>query len=177
MGILAGILLPSFNPSIHDQLRSAGQIVCSDLAYARDLAVSNSSSYEITFDTDAHEYVLRHSGTNSALDTLPSSAFGLPTDSPDEQTTSFAELPHLGPTVEVSSVYEMAGSPTAVGGVEFGPLGETTRVNETVIWLAAGGGQSRTFLPLTIDPVTGLCSIGDPQSSSPPAPVFPLPTP
>ena len=50
MGILAGLVLPSSNPSLHDQLRSAAQILAGDLAYGRSLAVTHNSRYQFTFD-------------------------------------------------------------------------------------------------------------------------------
>lgn len=171
MGILAGVLLPSFNPSIHDQLRAAAQVVAAELAYTRDLAVSNDSNYEITFDIDAEQFVLRHSGANSSLDTLPPSPFHSPDDPGDAHTTCLSDLPHAGPNVEIVKVYKASGTPTNVATLEFGPLGETTRSEETVVWLACGGGDNRLYLPVTVDPVTGQASIGTIQATSPPTSV------
>ena len=168
MGILAGILLPSFNPSIHDQLRSAAQIVASEFAYARDLAVTNNTSYELTFDVAAEQFVLRHSGGNPLLDTLPSSPFHCADDPPDAHTTCLKSLPHVGPNIDIVKLYTSAATPTNVATLEFGPLGETTRSEETVVWLACGGGESRLYVALQVDPVTGLAAIGTIQAAQPP---------
>jgi prepilin-type N-terminal cleavage/methylation domain-containing protein len=168
MGILAGALLPNFNPSIHDQLRAAAQVVAAEFAYTRDLAVTNNSTYELTFDTAAEQFVLRHSGTNTLLDTLPDSPFHCADDPANAHTTCLKSLPHAGPNVEIVEVYKDSSMPTNVTTLEFGPLGETTRSEETVVWLACGGGGNRMYLPLRVDPVTGLAEIGSVQSTAPP---------
>lgn len=168
MGILAGILLPSFNPSIHDQLVAAAQVVSADMAYVRDLAVTSDSTYELTFDVSAEQYVLRHSGTNPLLDVLPTSAFHCANDPPDAHTICLRSLPHAGPAVDIVSVYADSGTPTSVSTLEYGPLGETTRTEPTVIWLGCGGGDNRCYVPLRVDPVTGLAEIGELQATPPP---------
>ncbi len=61
MAILAGLVLPNSNPSIHDQLASAARILTGDLAYARSLAVTYGNTCQVTFDFDANQYVLHHS--------------------------------------------------------------------------------------------------------------------
>jgi type II secretory pathway pseudopilin PulG len=175
MGILAGIMLPNMSPSIHDQLRAAAEVVAADLMYARDLAVTNNSSYELTFDAAAEHYVLRHSGANSLLDDLPKSPFHVD-DPSDAHTTRLKELPHVGPSVEIVKVYAASGALTNVTTLEFGPLGETSRAEQTVLWLACGGGQSRCYVALSIDPVTGLPDVGTVQASSPPASAAAVPS-
>ena len=83
VGILVGVLLPNMQPAVYDQLRSTAQIVATDLAYARSLAVANNDNYRITFDLNANQYVLTHSGTNAALNTLPKTPFSSPGDPAD----------------------------------------------------------------------------------------------
>src|SRR5688500_9590145 len=70
MGIFAAILLPRFEPSVRDQLRGAAEIVSGDLAYARNLAVTNDSQYKLQFRKSDSSYSLTHSGTNNLLDVL-----------------------------------------------------------------------------------------------------------
>ncbi len=164
MGILAGLILPRFEPSIHDQLQSTAQIVVADFAYARDLAVTNASTYRVTFDLQQNRYVLQHSGANTLLNALPRTAFHQPTDPADHQTTDMDELPHTGPTVEIVGVEEVAAVMSSVNDLEFGPLGGLTRSRETVIWLGCGSGENRRYLSVCVDPITGLASIGEFQS-------------
>lgn len=175
LGILAGVLLPTLNPSVHDQIRSAGFVVASDLAYARELAIANDSTYEITFDVAGERYVLRHSGGNSALDTLPTSPFHDADDPSDEQTHSLKDLPHVGPSVELHSVYSDAATPTTATTLEYGPLGETTRSEPTVIWLRCGADDNLCYLPLRVDPITGLADVGPVQAAAPPTSVVAVP--
>lgn len=170
LGILAGILLPTLNPSVHDQIRSVGRIMSADLAYARDLSIANGSTYELSFDLPNEQYVLRHSGGNSALDTLPHNPFHATTDPPYKHTYSLEHLPHAGPDVQLHSMYVDTDPPAAVDTLEYGPLGETTRAEPTVIWLRCGAGDSLCYLPLRVDPITGLADVGPVQATRPPTP-------
>ena len=169
MGILAGILIPRFQPSIHEQLQGAGHLVAADLAYARSLAVANDSTYQIQFEGDTNQYVLKHDGANAMLDTLPASPFRMPNDLPNEQTTDLDELPQVGPTVVLTAMHTGATPPVPVDTVRFGPLGGTTRSEETVIWLSCGVDQSARFLSVHINPVTGLATVGKFTGTAPPA--------
>jgi len=173
IGILVGMVIPKSDPGIHDQLRAAAQIVQTDLAYARSLAITNSSDYELSFDTAENRYVLKHSGLNADLDVLPPSPFGNPDDPPEEHIVELDDLPNLGPGVELAAVGTLGNTPKAVDTVEFGPMGETDRSEETVIWLGAGSGEQRRYLLLTVNPVTGLAEVSDYTSEAPPPAVTP----
>lgn len=167
MAIVAGLVLPNSNPSIHERLQSAARIVSGDLAYARSLAVTHNSTYRVDFDLEENCYVLSHSGSDASLDTLPDSPWRDPDDPPHEHVVALEELPHLGTGVRIAAVAEGENTFSRVSYVEFGPLGETTRSAQTVIWLAAGGGTARRYLLMTVNPVTGLTSIG-PFTAAPP---------
>lgn len=169
VGVLAALIVPHLDPGMQSQLESAGEIVAGDLAYARSLAVANNSSYEITFNPSGNRYTLRHSGGNTLLDALPPSPHHHPDDPPDEQITDFDELPHLGPAARLEVVLRMTSPPQQVASVEFGPLGETTRSEPTVIWLSIGGGDGQRRLPIRIDPISGLADVGRLQAAPPPA--------
>lgn len=160
LAVLVGLVLPNSNPTLHDQVRSMAQILRTDLAYARSLAVTNNSLYEIAFDTEDNRYVLRHSGGNAALDELPESPFRSPGDPSDEHIVDLNELPHLGPGVRILTVVALGVSPSRVTDVEFGPLGETTRSSPTAIWLAVARGEATRYMTVTVDPVTGLAEVG-----------------
>jgi len=169
MAIVAGLVLPSSNPSIHDQLQSAARIMAADLAYGRSLAVTHSSYYRFQFALDQNEYVLEHTGANPVLDTLPDSPFRNPEDPPNQHVVRLEDLPHLGPAVRVESVAEVGNLSQQVDEVEFGPLGQTTRSGYTAIWLSAGEGSAKRYLPLFVNPVTGLVTIGSYSAHGPPA--------
>lgn len=167
MGILIGIVLPHFQPPLSEQLRGAATIVAADLSYARNLAVTNGSTYRTAFDVNGNRYVLTHSGSNSALDTLPSTPFRPSHDAPDEHTCDLDQLPHIGTTVHVHAVSEGVGTWKPIDHVEFGPLGGTTRSEPTRVWLRCGSGPDSRFLPLTVDPITGLVAVGEIQVTDP----------
>src|SRR5690606_2969951 len=71
MGILAATLIPSINPTIREELYAAADVVAADLSWARTLAVTNNSTYQVTFDTAAETMQIAHSGSRSALHILP----------------------------------------------------------------------------------------------------------
>jgi prepilin-type N-terminal cleavage/methylation domain-containing protein len=200
MAILAGLVLPSSNPGIHDQLLSAARIMAADLAYGRGLAVANNSSYRFTFDTAGNRYLLEHSGTSAALDTLPDSPFSTPDDPPDEGNDSpgqwivdLDELPSLGAPVRVVAVASVGRHLERIRDVssyletledfgedlnkidqlEFGPLGETTPNETTLIWLSAGATSARRYIVLQVDPVTGMATIGPYSGHGPPTRLLP----
>ncbi|NQU24593.1 MAG: prepilin-type N-terminal cleavage/methylation domain-containing protein [Candidatus Nealsonbacteria bacterium] len=168
MGILAALVLPNSNPSLYDQLRSTAHVLSADLAYGRSLAVTNNSRYKFTFDEANNRYVLQHSGGNAALDKLPDSPFRNPDDPPDEYIVKLDELPQIGMVARIAAVGTLSGTYTQVDDLEFGPLGETTRTGPTTIWLAAGSGPDTRYLPVTVDPVTGLTEVGDFTAKAPP---------
>lgn len=173
LGILVGLVLPSSNPTLHDQLRSAAGILRTDLAYGRSLAISNNSTYRITFDTAGNRYVLQHSNPDPALanlDTLPDSPFRDPGDPPHRHIVDLDELPRVGPAARLLTA--TAGNPPqGVADVEFDSLGQTTRAAQTRIYLAAGQGTAARYLWISVNPATGLAEIGDYTSTAPaPAP-------
>lgn len=169
VGILVAIVLPSSQPAVHDQLRSTSRIVATDLAYARSLALANNSSYRVTFDLDNNRYVLKHSGSNSALNTLPKTPFSASGDTADQHIVDLDDLPHAGPTVWLAAVATTGASVQSVSDLEFGPLGQTTRADPTTIWLMAGSGDSTKYMTLTVNPVTGITDFGAFSNTGPAA--------
>jgi prepilin-type N-terminal cleavage/methylation domain-containing protein len=157
IGILAAMTVASTAPSTHDQLRAAAEILAGDLDYARSLAVRNNSRYRVLFDVAQNRCILEHTGTNTSLETLPASPLRNPTDPADQQIARFDALPGLVPNLVRLAAVGLLGPPIQkVTDVEFGPLGECTRPQETCIWLAAGHGAATRYLKLRVDPVTGL---------------------
>jgi prepilin-type N-terminal cleavage/methylation domain-containing protein len=167
MGILTAMAIPSANPSLHDQLEGVAQVLACDIAYARNLAVVNDSTYCFTFDTVNNQYILKYSGTNPALVNLPKSPFGLPSDPPSQQTVQLANLPHIGGSVQLYAVYAMTSPVQTVSTLQFGPLGQTTQAANTVIWLAAGNGTATRYLSVLVNSITGLTWIQNFQMQQP----------
>ena len=159
VGLLAGLVLPSAQPTVHEQLRSAARILAADMAYARSLAVSNGSRYRIVFEPSLNRYALEHSGTATPLDTLPDSPFRKPGDPPNRHITRFDELPRAGAGVRLLGAAARSGSYEKVSTVEFGPLGATTHAGPTVVWLAAGAASETRYITVTVNPVTGLAGV------------------
>lgn len=164
MGILAGVVIPHFQPNTVEQLESAGQIISTELAYARNLAVSNSDKYSLTFGVSDAKIILKHSGANTLLDVLPTSPFADSSSTSDKQITSLDDIPRIGSSVRFTAIL---ADDNNVSTIEFNPLGSTTRPEVTVIWLESGEGSSKRFLPLLVNPTTGLATLGAVQASSP----------
>ena len=169
MGIFVGLVLTRFEPSFHDQLQGTAQVVTSDLALARSLAVANNSQYRITFDTSRHRYWLEHAGSNSTLNTLPESPYRDPTDPPTRHTTNLRKLPSISTQLELVAVRNVAtSSEVEAASIEFTSLGALNQTADCWIWLALGRGDARRYLPIELDSITGLPKIGTLQVSGPP---------
>ncbi len=167
LGILLGVILPSGDPTLHERLRATARVVATDLAYGRSLAVAYNSTYRISFDNQGCRYVLRHSGTNPALNTLPKSPFRAPGDPPDQHIVDLNVLPCSGGSVQFAATAQVAGSYQPVTELEFGALGQTSRANPTIVWLAAGRGAQARYISVTVNPVTGLAELGAESGSLP----------
>jgi hypothetical protein len=85
------------------------------------------------------------------------------------QTTHLEDLPRLGAAVQIWGVSSGSGSGSVsnIGQVEFNSLGGVVGGQTTTVWLAAGTGDSRRYLSLTIAPVTGIVSLGTFRASAP----------
>lgn len=168
IGILSALAISGTQPSIDAQLKSAARVIASELDYARALAVGNNSRYGIEFDIRANRTILTHRGTLAGLDTLPDTPFRSLDDPPDEQRVALDDLPSTGSSRARLAAFERDGSLSVVSGdVEFGPLGETASTAEAQIWLMAGAGPERRFLPVRVDPISGLAWIGTVQRDAP----------
>lgn len=159
MAIVLTAVIPYFRSSEADQILAAAQIVASDLSEARNLAVTNNSDYRITFDATHNLYYLQHAGANTALNTLPPTPYGLASDSATQRTTNLGLLPVAG--VHLHTVIARGTTSSTVTSVTFSTLGNTTRTQITEVWLKTGITGDLRYLPITINPVTGLTEIGD----------------
>jgi prepilin-type N-terminal cleavage/methylation domain-containing protein len=165
MAILAGLAIPNANPSILEQLRSSAGIVAADLAYARSESVTYGSDFRVTFSVKDGAYDIEHVGANGALDDVLRNPFDDESASAGRYHVILAELPNLGPQVRLAGVstIDADGEPQSrVSDVTFGPLGETTRSQDTRIWLAVGSGSSGNTITVHVNSVTGLATVESP---------------
>ena len=170
LGILVGLVLVRFEPGIPDQLQAAGQVVVSDVAYCRSLAIANASKYRLVFDIPGNRYWLEHSGTNSVLNTLPESPFRIAGEVATKQTTDLSKLPLLNAPIFLAAVRRVgATTEQNATSIEFDSLGALTQPELAKIWLSAGSSNSRRYISVEINPVTGISELGDLQVETPPA--------
>jgi prepilin-type N-terminal cleavage/methylation domain-containing protein len=165
MAILAGLALPNANPTIVEQLRSAANTVAADLAYARSQAVTYGSDFRIRFSTASGEYTIEHAGSNPALDDVLHNPFDEGPSWSAQYVVALAELPGLGPQVRLAAVARIDSQDNPAGSVSdivFGPLGETSRPQNTRIWLAAGHGSALKTISVHVNSVTGLATVEPP---------------
>lgn len=168
LAILATFAIPSVGSNVPDKLDAASEVVVCDMELARSLAVSNSSTYRVTFDVTNYTYSLEHAGTNPALDVLPASPFHHASDGGKTLTAELDDLPALDGGVQLISVLINQSPPAEVADVEFDRLGSTNRSEQTVLWLAAGLGEDRRYLSVVIDPTTGLAEPKPPAQKAKP---------
>ncbi len=175
MAILAGLAIPNANPSILEQLRSAASIVAADLAYARSQSVTYGSDFRVTFRGADGEYEIEHVGANPALDDVLRNPFDNESSSTNRYLVVLADLPSLGPQVRFAamSAIDADGDPqTGVSDVTFGPLGETSRSQDTRIWLAVGTGTATRTITVRVNSVTGLATVESPGEYALPEAAF-----
>ncbi len=172
LAILATLAVPHLGSGVEERLDMAAVALVSDLDMARSLAVSNSSTYRLMFDTAQNKYSLEHAGTNPALDVLPKSPFHQISADGMTLTAELDDLPSLGGDVQLISVQINQSPPPEVADLEFNRLGSTTRPEETVFWLAAGRGEDRRYLSVVVNPTTGLAEPKPPAQKAKPTGVL-----
>lgn len=161
LGILAATVIPQFSASAPDQVLGAAQILVADLDYARALAIANGTRYELKFQPAQNRYILTHSGTNANFDRLPENPFRKPSADRKQLVVAIDDFPQFGTSVKIASVHTAETSSKLVGTLEFDSLGQTTREQPTLIWLSSTAGAETIFLPVEVNPVTGLASVGE----------------
>ncbi|HZZ28619.1 MAG TPA: prepilin-type N-terminal cleavage/methylation domain-containing protein [Pirellulales bacterium] len=175
VSILAKMVITNAVSTAYDQLHSVANIVAGELAYARGLAVGNDSTYCFTLDTTNNRLVLTYTGSDPTLATLPNSPFRSPTDASNQYTVSLSTLPSLGIPVKLLGGQAVGTTTQTITSVEFGPYGSTTQANQSVLWLTAGTGTSRRYISVTVNPVTGLSSVGTYTNAAPSGITIPSP--
>ncbi len=173
LSILAAAAIISSSPSAGGQLRAAAHTVAEDVAYARSLGVTYNSKYTLSFDAAANRYTLKHTGADATLDVLPAGVRIEYSNSTSEHVVDLDDTPNLTGGVRLVGVRTAGTTPTTVTTLEFGPLGETSRSEPTVVWLMIGVGDGLRFISVEVDPVTGLTTIGSVQGTPPSGLVLP----
>lgn len=172
MAILAGLAIPNGSPGIVEQLRSTASIVSADLAYARSQAVTYGSEFRVTFRKGSGEYEIEHVGANAALDDVLRNPFGDDPGATGEYVVVLADLPNLGSEVRLAGMVTLDAVGDAqeyVRRVTFGSLGETSRTEDTRLWLAVGRGSTRKTISVHVNAVTGLATVESPGEFALPA--------
>jgi hypothetical protein len=173
--ILAKLAISAAAPTIYDQLMSTANIIAGELSYARSLAVGNNGTYRFDIDTTGNRMIMRYTGSDSSLTTLPLSPYRSLTDPSDQYIVALANLPRMGMPVSLLGA-QAIGTPTQnITSVEFGPYGSTTQINQSVIWLTAGVGAGRRYVSVSVNPVTGLAAAGAFTSTAPAGITIPTP--
>ncbi|MFN0021544.1 MAG: Tfp pilus assembly protein FimT/FimU [Pirellulaceae bacterium] len=167
VGILIAVAAPLLSSDVPQQLQMAADSVAGDLAYARGLAVANNSSYRTTFNIGSKSYVLQHSGAVNSLNKLPPSPFHTFNVGSTQQTADLAKLPMLAGSVSIAAVQKNPATPSDVTDLEFGPLGNTTRPEATLIWLVSNSSGTKLYISITVNPTTGTVDVGNVQAVTP----------
>lgn len=167
IGILTAAALPYLSTSVPHQLQMAADAVAGDFEYVRGLAVANNSSYKITFNVSQNSYLFQHTGAVAALNKLPPSPFHKTSADGTQQTAELAKLPMVAGAVNIAAAQKNPASPTSVTDLEFGPQGSTTRTETTLVWVSSNSSGTKMYIPITVNPTTGLVEVGDVQSATP----------
>jgi len=166
LGVLSGVMIASYEPTVSDQLTSVARVVADDINFTRTLAVMNGSEYQLAFAGGTDQYTLKHVGANASLNILPSCPFGQSSDPATARIAVLSDLPSVSVLVELAGVTTSAGARSTNGTLVFDSLGSLSSGVDTKIWLVAGPAGNRRYISVEINGVTGLTSIGDIQSQA-----------
>ena len=167
LGILTAVALPYLSTNVPQQLQMAADTVAGDIEYVRGLAVANNSNYRLTFEVAQNKYVIQHTGAVTALDKLPPSPFHKLSSDGKQQTAELARLPMLAGAVKIAAVKKNPAAPSDVTDLEFGPQGATTRSEITLVWLSSNSTGTPMYIPISVNPTTGLVDVGNVQATTP----------
>lgn len=177
VAILATMTVSTMNPGVVERLRGAATVVAAELDEARNLAVAHNSSYRLTVSFTDNRLVLTHVGANAALNTLPASPWAGKGSTSTARVLDLDDLPLGSGRVQLYAVGVLGSPAQRATFVEFGPLGQTSAAAPTAIWLAAGNRDSRRYVELQVNPITGLVTVGAVGAAEPPAGIVPASVP
>jgi len=163
--IVSLIAISTLSQTRTPDLQCAAQVVASDLAYVRQLAIVNGTTYEVRFDAMAGTYEVAHTGPDAAFDSvapppcLPSSA-----RTPTGYVYRFDDLPLLS-GIRLESVVATAPTLQAISSFAFESTGAVSPLQPIRITLATGQGAATRSIDIEIVPQTGLVRVGRPQGT------------
>lgn len=145
VGIIAAIAVPLYSSAASVQLRTAANIVASDLEYARSMAISTGRNYSIVFDTSNESYEINN---------FAGSPVSHPVHIGSNYVVSFADDARISKVDIVSTNFGPANT------VKFDYLGAPfdgagNSLNNGSIQLCA----EENVLVVKIEPVTGFVNI------------------
>jgi type II secretion system protein H len=145
VGIVAVIVIPMHVSAATTELKTAANMIASDLEYAKSLAISTGKSYSVVFDTSAESYCIKDSAGQVITHPVHVGA---------NFAVSFAGDGRLDKVNILSTTFGAANT------IKFDSLGSPfdgtgAALNNGVIQLSA---ENQT-LKVKIEPVTGYISV------------------
>lgn len=148
VGIIAAIAVPLYTSAAPIQLKTAANMIASDLEYAKSMAMSTGRSYSVVFDTSSESYSIKDSAGQVIAHPVHIGA---------SYVVNFAEDNRLNKVDIVSATFnsksgvkfDYLGAPYAHDGSSGSPL------NNGSVQLRAEGN----ILTVKVEPVTGYISI------------------
>lgn len=155
IGIAAMLSVPMFSSAADVQMRTAANMIASDLEYAKSMAITHQQNYSVVFDPDTESYavgVVNAAGSFEPIThpTNPTAHFriNLAADRRTDQVDIVA--------VNFDGAASNAVTFDSLGGPYSGlPDSDMTPLNTGQVSLSAGGFSCT----VTVEPVTGYVSI------------------
>jgi len=148
IAIAAVMAVPLMSSAGSLQIRSAANMIASDLEYAKSMAISRGRSYSVVFDKDAESYQIEDEKDDGSWDVIKH-----PVRKGFDYVVNFADrgldkVDIVNASFNSTSVvkFDFLGSPHNGGG---GPI------NSGVVSLAAGSST----VTVEVEPVTGFITI------------------
>lgn len=166
--VAAAMAITSLSHTTVADVRAAAEVVASDLAYVRQLAVANGTTYEVRWDLAGGTYEVAHVGSNTRFDQVPlPPGLSIASATPNGYVHRLSDLPLMG-EVRLVSVEVTEPSRQAIASFTFEPSGDVSPLQPIRIRLGAGRGGAARYVDIEIVPQTGLMVVGEPMASDEP---------
>ncbi len=168
LAVVLAVAWPSFQPTSHEQLRAAAEMVAAEIWLAQNLAITFNSKYQLRFDVPGNRFILKHSGNNPALDRLPPDAIVVSSDDPTSRIVDLDDKAALIGRVRLVGAATYGASAVPADFLEFGPTGALEGGGQALIWLSNDLKPSPRYVTIIVDGVTGSVQIGPVDALGPP---------